>query len=276
MNTADLEYLLQRTYLQGRAHSSNSLNRENALTASTAAQLSKTSAEVLDSQRKLIELGRCLLDNIDAHEKAEEHELTVDAICRLEEEFALMLAKHHKLPAVTNNRFSTRPESTEIGEIEAQLAELLSAETDAAMASADALFAEMHEEYLKSIGKYQEMEVDDEVTELAQRVNSHSMNSSYASNVASTSSTASASNAASTQPNSGSNFMTAKQALVKNANNRISPPASSGSGSGSGYNPAAQMRRLGLGNKRPRPALEQPQPTAYRGDEGRDINTEFR
>jgi hypothetical protein len=257
MNCAaeDLEYLLQRTYLQGRAHSSNLLNRENALASSTAAQLSKTSSDAVESQRKVIELGRSMLDALDSQDRSEEHELTVDALCRLEEEFALMLAKHHKLPAVTNSRFSSRPESNEIDEIEAQLAGFLSAETDSAVASADALFVQMHDEYLKSIGKDPElMDCDDEVSELTLRVNSHSMNSMNPAN------------------STASNFMTAKQALAKSSNNRTSPPAAS-PGTGNGYNPAAQMRRLGLGNKRPRPALEQAHRSA---DEGRDINTEFR
>ncbi len=249
MNTADLEYLLQRTYFQGRLHSADLVNRENALASSTSALLAKISSETLDSQRKLVELGRCLLDTL---EPGEEHDLTADAITRLEEEFSLMLAKHHKLPAVTNIRFSSRPESSDLTEIETQLAELLSPETDTAVASADSAFAQMHEEFLKSIGKGQEMDCDDDVTDLTQKVVAHSM----------------------TQPCNTGNFMTAKQALVKNSNNRTASPATQTAGSG--YNPTAQMRRLGLGNKRPRPALEQPQPTDYRGDEGRDINTEFR
>lgn len=271
MNIADLEYLLQRTYLQGRVHSAHLINRENALSSSTAALLSKTAPDALESQRKLVELGRCLADTIDQQQKPEEYQFTADALVRLEEEFALMLAKSHKLPAVTNNRFSSLPESSVVSEIEAQLAELLSPDTDSAVASADALFAQMHEEYLKSTGKGQQMDFDEEVVDLAQKVRDNSItNMSISSTVAD-----------SANNNSGSNFMTAKQALVKNANsntnanNRMNPSSAPSNGV-SGYNPAAQLRRLGLGNKRPRPNLEQPQPAGYRGDEGRDINTEFR
>lgn len=68
-------------------------------------------------------------------------------------------------------------------------------------------------------------------------------------------------------------FMTAKQALARNINQRATSQQSSGSSS---YNPAAQARKM-LGAKRrfvdPKGTSESP--AGYR-DEGRDINTEFR
>jgi len=78
--------------------------------------------------------------------------------------------------------------------------------------------------------------------------------------------------------NSNNPFMTAKQALARNNNQKAGngTPQSSSSGLSS-HNPAAQARKM-LGAKRrfvdPK-STNEPPPSGYR-DEGRDINTEFR
>lgn len=269
MNWSDVEYLLQRTYLQGRSHSSNLLNRENALSRSTAAALQKTAAESLESQRKLLELGQGILDSIDPISNGEEYELTADALCRLEEDFLLMLAKHHKLSAATGARFTSKTESNDLGELESKLAEILDPESITVAASYDSALADLHEEYQRATGA---MDCDEVVPTRNESLTSNcgsfsSNNNGYTVNVAT--------NNANANP-----FMTAKQALGKNIGNR--PTASTNNNynnnynsnaSGTGYNPAVQTRRL-LGGKRPLPN-DAAQNKTYR-DEGRDINTEFR
>lgn len=265
MNWSDVEYLLQRTYLQGRSHSANLLNRENALSQSTASALQKTASESLESQRKLLELGQGILDSIDPTTNGEEYELTADALSRLEEDFLIMLAKHHKLPAVTGARFASKTESNDLSELETKLAELLDPESANVAASFDSALADLHEEYQRATGAMDCDEVLSTRNETAIHNVGGSFNNGYSIN----------------SNNSNSNnvnpFMTAKQALGKNiGGNR--PAASNNnnynsSASATGYNPGAQVRRL-LGGKRPHPndtTLNKP----YR-DEGRDINTEFR
>lgn len=71
-------------------------------------------------------------------------------------------------------------------------------------------------------------------------------------------------------------FMTAKQALVRNANQKQQQQYNGSSSSS--YNPAAQARKM-LGAKRrfvdPKSSAGNEAQGGYR-DEGRDINTEFR
>ena len=76
--------------------------------------------------------------------------------------------------------------------------------------------------------------------------------------------------------NSNNPFMTAKQALARNINQKSGNNAPQSSAGPSSYNPAAQARKM-LGAKRRfvDPKSSNEQTGGYR-DEGRDINTEFR
>lgn len=148
-----------------------------------------------------------------------------------------------------------------------------------AVSGADELLASIHEEYVRSRGP---TESPDDVGSLARSVRDASLvrsgftDPSGPGHSISTNSTVNSTTAA--PPPAGNPFVTARQALVKNAANRPSAAGAHSHSStptgGSGYNPAVQARRL-LGGKRrfadPKPS----EPAPYR-DEGRDINTEFR
>ena len=104
---SDVEYLLKRSYLQGRKASAPLVNRENGLNFSTVGMLSKASSDSLNSHRKLLLLST---DIYRITEKENENMVVSDLIENYADELMFTLAKKANLPSVSGCK--TGPKSS--------------------------------------------------------------------------------------------------------------------------------------------------------------------
>ena len=97
MEWSDVEYFLQKVYLQNRSNYSSLINRENGLNLSCIGSLSKTSPDCLKTQRKLVQIVNEIYEIApNEYEKL----IVSDMSEHYKDELVLMLAKDLKYPAV--------------------------------------------------------------------------------------------------------------------------------------------------------------------------------
>lgn len=97
MEWSDVEYFLQKVYLQNRSNYSSLINRENGLNLSCTGSLSKTSPDCLKTQRKIVQIVNEVYENAcNENEKL----IVSDMSEHYKNELVLMLAKDLKYPAV--------------------------------------------------------------------------------------------------------------------------------------------------------------------------------
>lgn len=102
---SDVEYLLKRSYLQGRTATAPLINRENGLNFSAVGMLSKTAPDSINSQRKLLQLSAEIYRTTD---KENEKMVVSDFIDNYADEFTLMLAKKLNFPSVTGSKIGPK------------------------------------------------------------------------------------------------------------------------------------------------------------------------